>query len=90
MPLRIGNYGKWDGDKPSDRAGQGYHPPACTCYHCVEGRRRAEEKAVALLLDAELRQKTQPSTPEKKPKKVKASKPKKVKAPKPKRKFFFR
>lgn len=40
MPLRIGNYGSWEGDRPGKRPGGGYHPPACTCYECNEGRRR--------------------------------------------------
>ena len=88
MPLKIGNYGKWDGDRPSDKAGQGYHPPACTCFHCIEGRRRAEEKAIALMLDAELRQRTGTPKPEQKPQETKTSKAKKVKTPKAKKRFF--
>ena len=58
MPLGIGNFGKWGGDRPSDKPGYGYHPPACTCFGCIEARHRAEEKAVAELLDAQLRQAT--------------------------------
>ena len=38
MPLRIGNYGEWEGDRRSGRPGTGYHPPACTCFACNEGR----------------------------------------------------
>ena len=33
MPLKIQNYGDWDGD-----AKQGHHPPNCTCYRCNEMR----------------------------------------------------
>ena len=40
MPLKIGNYGNWKGDRPGQRPGGGYHPPACTCYTCNEGRTR--------------------------------------------------
>ena len=58
MPLRIGNFGNWGGDRPSDKPGHGYHPPACTCFSCIEAKHRAEEKAVAALLDAGLRQGT--------------------------------
>ena len=45
MPLKIQNYGEWEGDRP------GYHPPACTCYECNEGRRR--QKAAAAIRQAE-------------------------------------
>ena len=38
MPLKIGNYGDWEGDRSGKRPGGGYHPPACTCYICNEGR----------------------------------------------------
>ena len=38
MPLKIGNYGNWEGDRPGNRPGSGYHPPACTCYSCNENR----------------------------------------------------
>ena len=38
MPLKIGNYGNWEGNRPSNRPGGGYHPPAYTCYTCNEGR----------------------------------------------------
>ena len=34
MPLKIQNYGEWEGDKPG-----GHHPPACSCHDCNEGRR---------------------------------------------------
>ena len=37
MPLKIPNYGDWEGDKRG-----GHHPPACTCYDCNEERRRLE------------------------------------------------
>ena len=37
MPLKIQNYGEWEGDKPG-----GYHPPACTCVKCNEERRQLE------------------------------------------------
>ena len=41
MPLGIGNYGEWSGDRPGGpRPGSGYHPPACTCVECTERRRR--------------------------------------------------
>ena len=40
MPLKIGNYGNWEGDRPGQRPGGGYHPPACTCYTCNEGHSR--------------------------------------------------
>ena len=33
MPLKVTNYGEWEGDR------QGYHPPACTCYSCNEAKR---------------------------------------------------
>ena len=38
MPLKIGNYGNWEGDRSGNRPGSGCHPPACTCYDCNEGR----------------------------------------------------
>ena len=41
MPLRIGNYGQWEGDRRGNRPGN-YHPPACTCFSCNEGRRRRQ------------------------------------------------
>ena len=37
MPLKIQNYGDWEGDKRG-----GHHPPACTCYACNEERQRME------------------------------------------------
>ena len=37
MPLKVPNYGDWEGDKFG-----GHHPPACTCYDCNEERRRLE------------------------------------------------
>ena len=40
MPLKIGNYGAWEGDRPGNRPGNGHHPPACTCHTCNEGRTR--------------------------------------------------
>ena len=40
MPLKIGNYGNWERDRPGNRPGSGYHPPACTCYTCNEGHAR--------------------------------------------------
>ena len=44
MPLKLGNYGEWEGDRPG-----GHHPPACTCYDCNEERnkRNAAETATA-------------------------------------------
>lgn len=33
MPLKIQNYGDWDG-----KTKRGHHPPICTCYGCNEGR----------------------------------------------------
>ena len=87
MPRRIGNFGDWRGDRPSDKPGHGYHPPACTCFGCIEKRHRAEERSVAARLDAQLRQGTgittttepQPTKPSKSrtqspPKKVKKTK----------------
>ena len=41
MPLKIQNYGEWEGDRP-----RGPHPPACTCYKCNE-ERLAKEAAEA-------------------------------------------
>ena len=41
MPMRIGNYGQWEGDRRGNRPGN-YHPPACTCFSCNEGRRRRQ------------------------------------------------
>lgn len=38
MPSRIQNYSEWDGRPP------GYHPPACTCYQCNEGRLRQSDE----------------------------------------------
>lgn len=57
MPLRIGNYGDWSGDRrdPKRRPGYGYHPPACTCYECVEGKQQAEAKRIVDAADAALR-----------------------------------
>ena len=43
MPLKIGNYGNWEGGRPGNRPGSGYHPHACTCYTCNEGRRRRRQ-----------------------------------------------
>ena len=40
MPLKIQNYGDWEGDKRG-----GHHPPACTCYACKE--EEEEERRVA-------------------------------------------
>ena len=37
MPLKVTNYGEWEGDR------QGYHPPACTCYSCNEAKRAVPE-----------------------------------------------
>ena len=37
MPLKVTNYGEWEGDR------QGYHPPACTCYSCNEAKRGVPE-----------------------------------------------
>ena len=37
MPLRVQNYGEWDGERRNQR---GYHPPACTCYSCNEAKRQ--------------------------------------------------
>ena len=39
MPLKIQNYGDWEGDKSG-----GHHPPACTCVQCTEQRLRLEEE----------------------------------------------
>ena len=33
MPLKIQNYGDWDGETK-----RGHHPPNCTCYGCNEER----------------------------------------------------
>ena len=33
MPLKVTNYGEWEGDR------RGYHPPACTCYSCNEAKK---------------------------------------------------
>ena len=33
MPLKIQNYGNWEGDRKG-----GHHPPNCTCYGCNEGQ----------------------------------------------------
>ncbi len=38
MAMKIPNYGGGEHDRLP-----GYHPPACTCYDCNEGRRRQEE-----------------------------------------------
>ena len=35
--MRIGNFGRWGGDKSG-----GHHPPACTCVECNERRLRRE------------------------------------------------
>lgn len=91
MPLRIGNYGDWSGDRrdPKKRPGHGNHPPACTCYACVEERRKVEARRIAEAADRELRYGPRGSTrevpkkPPKPPKPPKAKKP--PKPPKPKR-----
>ena len=50
MPLRISNYGNWEGERPD-----GHHPPACTCVACNEERHRQEAADVADVWDAMLR-----------------------------------
>ena len=40
MPLKVQNYGEWDGER---RNLQGHHPPACTCYSCNEAKRAGQE-----------------------------------------------
>ena len=50
MPLRLGNYGEWEGDRPG-----GHHPPACTCYECNEGRNRRNAAETSARYDARLR-----------------------------------
>lgn len=37
MPLKVTNYGEWEGDR------RGYHPPAYTCYRCNEAKRAGGE-----------------------------------------------
>ena len=92
MPSRIGNFGQFPGDRrdPKKRPGYGYHPPACTCYKCVEGRRKAEARRVAEATDRELRYGHRPTpkptdTPTKPPKPKKEPRQKAPKPPKPKR-----
>ena len=36
MPMRIQNYGDWDGDR------SGHHPPNCTCYGCNEAKAKTQ------------------------------------------------
>ena len=62
MPLKIQNYGEWEGDKPG-----GHHPPACSCHNCNEGRRTQDtaiggQRAAAAIRQVEevLRKPTQP------------------------------
>ena len=62
MPLKIQNYGEWEGDKPG-----GHHPPACSCHDCNEGRRTQDtaiggQRAAAAIRQAEeaLRKPAQP------------------------------
>ena len=101
MPSRIGNFGQFPGDRrdPENRPGYGNHPPACTCYRCVEGKRKAEASRIAEATDRELRYGPRGATesavkdppkkapkPPKPPKPPKAKKePKPPKPPKPKR-----
>ena len=40
MPLKVQNYGEWDGERRNQR---GYHPPACTCYRCNEAKMPVRE-----------------------------------------------
>lgn len=40
MPLKVPNYGEWDGELRNQR---GYHPPACTCYRCNEAKMLGRE-----------------------------------------------
>ncbi len=101
MPSRIGNYGNFPGDRrdPENRPGYGNHPPACTCYRCVEERRKVEARRIAEAADQALRygpreaskpaekpsRTTRPPKPPK-PKKERRQKPPKAKKePKPKR-----
>ena len=57
MPLRIGNYGSWSGDRrdPKKRPGYGHHPPACTCWACREGKKKAEARDIADAADSAIR-----------------------------------
>lgn len=40
MPLKVPNYGEWDGER---RNLSGHHPPACTCYRCNEAKMPGRE-----------------------------------------------
>lgn len=40
MPLKVQNYGEWDGER---RNLSGHHPPACTCYRCNEAKMPGRE-----------------------------------------------
>ncbi len=50
MPLRIGNYGEWSGDRPG-----GHHPPACTCFDCNEAQNNKDATEVSNAYDVMLR-----------------------------------